>query len=66
MLAALHDAMDGIARLQQASMGGLDLGAVGGMLGLGGPTDEADDDSTTRRRRGDDDDPDAEAGDGHR
>lgn len=43
VLAALNDAMDGIAKLQQASMGGLDLGAMGGMLGLGGPTDEADD-----------------------
>jgi DNA-binding YbaB/EbfC family protein len=44
VLAALNDAMDGIARLQQASMGGLDLGAMGGMLGLGGPTDDLDDD----------------------
>ncbi len=42
VLAALNDAMDGIARLQQASMGGLDLGAMGGMLGLGGPTDDDD------------------------
>jgi DNA-binding YbaB/EbfC family protein len=39
VLAALNDAMDGIARLQQASMGGLDLGAMGSMLGLGGPPD---------------------------
>jgi DNA-binding YbaB/EbfC family protein len=44
VLAALNDAMDGIARLQQASMGGLDLGAMGGMLGLGSPTDDLDDD----------------------
>jgi nucleoid-associated protein EbfC len=43
VLAALNDAMDGIARLQQASMGGLDLGAMGGMLGLGAPTDDEDD-----------------------
>ena len=43
VLAALNDAMDGIARLQQASMGGFDLGAMGGMLGLGGPADDADD-----------------------
>ena len=42
VLAALNDAMDGIARLQQASMGGFDLGAMGGMLGLGGPADDAD------------------------
>jgi nucleoid-associated protein EbfC len=60
VLAALNDAMDGIARLQQASMGGFDLGAMGGMLGLGGPTDEAgdlelDDDD-------DDDDDDLEPG----
>jgi DNA-binding YbaB/EbfC family protein len=44
VLAALNDAMDGIARLQQSSMGGLDLGAMGGMLGLGGPTDDDLDD----------------------
>ena len=43
VLAALNDAMDGIARLQQASMGGLDLGAMGGMLGLGAPSDDTDD-----------------------
>jgi DNA-binding YbaB/EbfC family protein len=35
VLAALSDAMDQIARLQQSSVGALDLGAVGGMLGLG-------------------------------
>jgi DNA-binding YbaB/EbfC family protein len=44
VLAALNDAMDGIARLQQASMGGLDLGAMGGMLGLGGPSESEDSD----------------------
>ncbi len=49
VLAALNDAMDGIARLQQASMGGLDLGAMGGMLGLGGPPDAGAD--RARRRR---------------
>ena len=43
VLAALHDAVDQIGRLQQASMGGLDLGAMGGALGLGGrvPTTDA-------------------------
>jgi DNA-binding YbaB/EbfC family protein len=35
VLAALNDATDQIAGLQQDSMGGLDLGAMGGMLGLG-------------------------------
>jgi nucleoid-associated protein EbfC len=36
VLAALHDAMEQISQLQQASMGGLDLGGLGGALGLGG------------------------------
>jgi nucleoid-associated protein EbfC len=46
VLAALHDATDQIAQLQQASMGGLDLGAMGGALGLGAPAgfDDEDDD----------------------
>jgi hypothetical protein len=48
--------MDGIARLQQASMGGLDLGAMGGMLGLGAPTDDLEDDEV----HGLDDDLDAD------
>jgi len=54
VLAALHDAIDQIGALQQASMGGLDLGAVSGALGLGagvpaddepadGPDDEGPD-----------------------
>jgi len=43
VLAALNDAMDGIARMQQASMGGFDLGAMGDMLGLGGSADDDDD-----------------------
>ena len=42
VLAALHDAVDQIGRLQQASMGGLDLGAMSGALGLG-PGSDADD-----------------------
>jgi len=33
VLAALHDAMDEVANLQQASMGGFDLGELGGLLG---------------------------------
>jgi len=33
VLAALHDAMEEVAALQQSSMGGLDLGGLGGMLG---------------------------------
>jgi DNA-binding YbaB/EbfC family protein len=41
VLAALHDAMDEVAALQQSSMGGLDLGGLGGMLG-GGLGDVAD------------------------
>ena len=40
VLAALHDAVDQIGRLQQASMGGLDLGAMGGALGLGAGADD--------------------------
>ena len=36
VLAALHDAIDQIDQLQQASMGGLDLGAMGGALGGSG------------------------------
>lgn len=36
ILAALNDAMDQIGNLQQTSMGGLDLGSLGGALGLGG------------------------------
>ena len=42
VLAALNDAMDQIAGLQQDSMGGLDLGAMGGMLGLGDPGGSGD------------------------
>ena len=43
VLAALHDAVVQVGELQQASMGGLDLGAMGGALGLGaGPDDEDD------------------------
>ncbi len=52
ILAALHDATDQITQLQQSSMGGLDLGAMGGALGLGGglggdgfEDDDADDDA---------------------
>jgi nucleoid-associated protein EbfC len=44
ILAALHDATDQIAQLQQASMGGLDLGAMSGALGLGGGSSLDDDD----------------------
>jgi nucleoid-associated protein EbfC len=44
ILAALHDATDQIAQLQQASMGGLDLGAMGGALGLGGGSELDEDD----------------------
>jgi nucleoid-associated protein EbfC len=47
VLAALHDAVDQIGRMQEASMGALDLGAMGGVLGLGGAaqgfSDDADD-----------------------
>ncbi len=39
VLAALRDAVDQIGRLQQASMGGLDLGGMGGALGLGAGAD---------------------------
>jgi nucleoid-associated protein EbfC len=42
VLAALHDAVDQIGRLQQASMGGLDLGSMGGVLGLGVGADDLD------------------------
>ena len=43
VLAALHDAVDQIGQLQQASMGGFDLGAMSGALGLGaGPIVDAD------------------------
>ena len=59
VLAALHDATDQIAQLQQASMGGLDLGAMGGVLGLGGPAGDDDDDEDD-----DDDDHDQGVGDG--
>jgi nucleoid-associated protein EbfC len=45
ILAALHDATDQIAQLQQSSMGGLDLGAMGGALGLGGGLDDDDEDT---------------------
>jgi nucleoid-associated protein EbfC len=41
VLAALNDAMDQIGRLQQDSMGGLDLGSLTGALGLGGSPLEA-------------------------
>ncbi|MGZ4682481.1 MAG: YbaB/EbfC family nucleoid-associated protein [Acidimicrobiales bacterium] len=72
VLAALNDAMDGIGRLQQASMGGLDLGAMGGMLGLGGATDDDEgdfDDELDDDEHGLDDDLDADVdpgGDGTR
>ncbi len=62
ILAALHDATDQIAQLQQSSMGGLDLGAMGGALGLGGgfeDDDEEDDDDED-----DDNEDDDEAGAG--
>ena len=36
VLAALHDAMDEVAALQQSSMGGLELGGLGGLGELGG------------------------------
>jgi len=36
VLAALHDAMDEVANLQQASMGGFDLGGLGDLGELGG------------------------------
>jgi DNA-binding YbaB/EbfC family protein len=36
VLAALHDAMDEVAALQQSSMGGLDLAGMGGLGDLGG------------------------------
>ena len=43
VLAALHDAVDQIGVLQQTSMGGLDLGAMSGALGLGAGSDLDDD-----------------------
>ncbi len=36
VLAALHDAMARVQELQQAAMGQLDLGGLGGLLGEGG------------------------------
>ena len=42
VLAALNDAMDRIAQLQQSSMGGLDLGAMGGLLGMDAPVLDAE------------------------
>jgi len=33
VLAALHEAMEEVAALQQSSMGGLDLGELGGLIG---------------------------------
>ena len=42
VLAALNDAMAQLAQVQQSSMGGLDLGAMGDMLGLGGDVDDDD------------------------
>jgi nucleoid-associated protein EbfC len=44
VLAALHDAVDQIGRMQEASMGALDLGAMGGVLGLGGAAEGIPDD----------------------
>ena len=45
VLAALNDAMDQIARMQQTAMGGLgDLGALGDLGGLFGSVDDDDDD----------------------
>jgi DNA-binding YbaB/EbfC family protein len=38
VLAALRDAMAGVQQLQASAMGGLDLGALGGLLGGAGPT----------------------------
>ena len=37
VLAALSDAMARIEALQRSSLGGLDLGALGGLTGMGGP-----------------------------
>jgi DNA-binding YbaB/EbfC family protein len=45
VLAALHDAVDQIGELQQASMGGLDLGAMTGALGLGAGSAYDEDDA---------------------
>jgi nucleoid-associated protein EbfC len=42
VLAALNDAMDRLAQLQQSSMGALDLGAMGGMLGMDSPVLDAE------------------------
>ncbi len=36
VLAALHDAVAQIDAMQQSTLGGVDLGALGGMAGLGG------------------------------
>ncbi len=58
VVAALRDATDQIGRLQQASMGGLDLGAMGGALGLGGGSPFADEDD----EYGEDDDEETEPG----
>jgi len=44
VLAALRDAVDQIGELQQTSMGGLDLGAMSGALGLGAGSDPDGDD----------------------
>jgi DNA-binding YbaB/EbfC family protein len=44
VLAALHDAVDQISQVQRSSMGGLDLGAMGGMLGLDPGADDDEDD----------------------
>ncbi len=62
VLAALHDAVDQIGRLQQPSMGALDLGAMGGALGLGTAASDADDDDEDDEL--DDDDPDDDPVDG--
>jgi hypothetical protein len=37
VLAALNDAVAQIDAMQRSSMGGIDLGALGGMTGLGDP-----------------------------
>jgi len=42
VLAALNDAMDRVAQLQQSSMGGLDLADMGGLLGLDDPVIDAE------------------------
>ncbi len=64
VLAALNDAMDQIGRLQQDSMGGLDLGSLTGALGLGGGSPlEA---GVIDVHEMDDDEDDDGAGDGRR